>query len=177
MKWTPLRCSAPPQLLLMVGTFPRVGDRKADKLTLNYKHFVECHWQIRVYCFACKATVCLNSTKMDTTQSDFISCAQNINEHVLGGYIFTAEISPEPSRLVPGCGTIDQEVEGPAKDFVDIVRAPVSIGWFCCRLPFVTWAFTGLEGAEAGSGCCVDGGVRIWRAEKEYLVLFLELEA
>jgi hypothetical protein len=53
----------------------------------------------------------------------------------------------------------------------------VSIGWFCCRLPFVTWAFTGLEGAEAGSGCCVDGGVRIWRAEKEYLVLFLELEA
>lgn len=63
MKRTPLTCSASPQLLLMVDTFPRVGDRMADKLTLNYKHFVECHWQIRVYCFACKATVCLNSTK------------------------------------------------------------------------------------------------------------------
>lgn len=34
-------------LLLMVDTFPRVGDWMADKLMLNYKHFVECQWQMK----------------------------------------------------------------------------------------------------------------------------------
>lgn len=46
---------------------------------------------------------------MDAVQNYFILCAQNLNEYVHGAHIFTAEISSEPARLVPGYSTIDHE--------------------------------------------------------------------
>lgn len=177
MKWMPLRCSVPPRLLLMVDTFPRVGDRMADKLTLNYKHFVECHWQIKVYCFACKATVCLNSTKMDTMQSDFISCAQNINEHVLCAYIFTAEISPEPGRLVPGCGTIDHQSRKVCQGLCRCCQGSSEHRVILLSLAVCYLSVHWLRGDNRG---CVGVGAGIWRAgkkKKKTTWFFLELEA
>lgn len=134
MKRIPLRCSEFPPLLLMVDTFPRVGDQSADELTLNYKHFAERRWKIEVYCFACKATVCLNSTKMDTVPREFISCARNINEHVYSVCTFSRQKSAQSQgSLFLAAVPLITKVDGPAKDFVDVVRAPASTGWFCCR--------------------------------------------
>lgn len=169
MKRIPLRCSEFPLLLLTVDTFPRVGDRSADELTLNYKHFAECRGQIGVYCFACKATVCLNSTKMDRMPSEFISCAQNTNEHVLRVYIFTAESSPEPGRLVPGCCAIDHKSRRACQGLCRCCQGSSEHRVILLSLAVCYLSFHWLRRDSRG---CGGGGGWMWRAEKRHFSSF-----
>lgn len=64
----------------MFDTFPGVGDWTADKLTLNYKHFVQCQRQMKDLLFSLQSNSA--STKIYMVQNYFICCAGNINERM-----------------------------------------------------------------------------------------------
>lgn len=121
----------------MVDTFPRVGDWTADKLTLNYKHFVECHpANERSTVLLAKQPYAFNSIKTDTVQNYFILCAQNTKESMCCACAFSRHGSAQSSaRRALGLSTIDHENRGAFQDFVIIVRTPASAECRCVVLP------------------------------------------
>lgn len=95
----------------MFDTFPGVGDWTADKLTLNYKHFVQCQRQMKDLLFSLQSNSA--STKIYMVQNYFICCAGNINErmymHVYHVCIFMAKTSSQSNTACLEASTIDQE--------------------------------------------------------------------